>query len=263
MTDVTKFAEALVHEDRVGYDTTWDTINSAKNRAELEALHRTCETANQRAWYAYAKGVWQDDPVQLFSRTSLSGYALFLRLLEVADALNDVVQTLGTRWSAVAGADAAARFQRAPVKTPKRAIEKRWRSYNGRPENLVDIVRTSIVCGEVAEIHAVMQAIVADDTVEIVRIKNRFAPHHDARLTAGYRDLALNLKLTPRPAHPAHAEAIFEVQIQIQDIYNIKSVEGHVRFWTIFHEFSALHTPNTTPRLVCAERCIVPVLVRY
>jgi ppGpp synthetase/RelA/SpoT-type nucleotidyltranferase len=168
--------------------------------------------------------------VQVFPRTSLSGYALFLRLFEVADALNDVVQTLGARWSAAAGDDAKARFQRAPVKTPKRAIEKIWRSYNGQPDHLADIVRTSIVCGEVAEIHAVMQAIVADDTVEIVRIKNRFAPHHDATLTAGYRDLALNLKLTPQPTQPAHAEAIFEVQVQHRDIYSIKSVEGHAKY---------------------------------
>jgi hypothetical protein len=60
---------------------------------------------------------------------------------------------------------------------------------------LLDICRQSIFFHSVADIVACLCAISNDPDVVLVRVKNRYDPESDASLSAGYRNLAVNLRL--------------------------------------------------------------------
>ena len=126
------------------------------------------------------------------------------------------------------GGASADDFKEAPIKTAKRAIEKVWRSYNGRPACLTDVVRTSMVCTSLEQMEGVASAIFADPTVQLIRVKNRFDPDYNSALTAGYRDISMNLRLTATDSE--YAEMIFEVQIQYEAFYALKSDKGHAKY---------------------------------
>ena len=64
--------------------------------------------------------------------------------------------------------------------------------------------------------------------MQIIRVKNRFDPDYDSTATAGYRDVSMNLKLTSTEG--AFTEQIFEVQIQLQAFYDLKSDKGHAKY---------------------------------
>jgi hypothetical protein len=222
-----KRADGLVAEDMDRYNACWEEVSSgAEASATLMRIRKLCAEAKHAAGRAYT-----NDPKQRLSNLDSSqkkGYSIFFKLLSVAGALNKVVQGLGRRWSEEAGATSTAGFHEAPVKTAKRAIEKVWRSYNGDPSCLTDIVRTSIVCSSLEELERVAKTVFCDSLVQVIRVKNRFDPNYDSTTTAGYRDISMNLKLTSKDGE--HTEQIFEVQIQLQAFYNLKSDKGHAKY---------------------------------
>ena len=61
------------------------------------------------------------------------------------------------------------------------------------PSRLVDVCRQSIVFQAVADLVECVEAIAQDPDVQVVRIKNRMDPAFDARLSAGYRNVAINV----------------------------------------------------------------------
>lgn len=60
---------------------------------------------------------------------------------------------------------------------------------------LLDLCRQCIMFEDVADIAACLRVISADLDVHIVRIKNRLDPRYNAAITAGYRDVVLNLRI--------------------------------------------------------------------
>lgn len=60
---------------------------------------------------------------------------------------------------------------------------------------LLDICRQSIFFRSVADLAACLRAISSDPDVVLARIKNRYDPESDASSSAGYRNLAVNLRL--------------------------------------------------------------------
>ncbi len=63
----------------------------------------------------------------------------------------------------------------------------------------------------------------SDQDVTIVRVKSRLGPDFDASQTAGYRNLALNLRLTTPAATALGAEThVCEVQLLLVDMAVIK-----------------------------------------
>ena len=202
-----KRADGLVAEDMDRYNACWKDVSSgAEASATLMRIRKLCAEAKHAAGRAYT-----NDPTQRLSNLDSShkrGYSIFHKLLSVAGALNTVVQGLGRRWSEEAGATSTAGFHKAPIKTAKRAIEKVWRSYNGDPACLTDIVRTSIVCSSLEELERVAKTVFCDTLVQVIRVKNRFDPDYDSKTTAGYRDISMNLKLTSKDGE--HTEQIFE-----------------------------------------------------
>ena len=59
----------------------------------------------------------------------------------------------------------------------------------------MDICRQSIVFDSAADMAACLRAVAGDREAALLRVKNRLARGYDARVSAGYRDVALNLVL--------------------------------------------------------------------
>ena len=205
-----KRADALVEEDMAKYNACWKEVSSgAEASATLLRIRNLCAGAKHASVRANAYTIEPKQRLSKLDPSQKKGYAILHKLLSLAGALNEVVQNLGRRWSEEAGATSKDGFKQAPVKTAKRAIEKVWRSYNGDPASLTDIVRTSIVCSSLEQLESVAKAVFGDKSVQLIRVKNRFDPDYDSSTTAGYRDISMNIKLTSTDAE--YTEAIFEV----------------------------------------------------
>ena len=123
-------------------------------------------------------------------------------------------------------------------KRRKRAIEKVWRGYQGDATRLRDLVRCSLVFETVEHMEAAVDVILSDPSVQILRVKNRFAEGYDARKeSCGYRDIQLNAVVTEQNfsadeiALGLH-EHVCEIQLHLQPIYELKNDEGHKRYVT-------------------------------
>jgi len=69
---------------------------------------------------------------------------------------------------------------------------------------LLDVCRQLIVFDTISDIHRCLEEIHNDKTVRIVRIKNRLTPDYNAHeITAGYRDVALNIRISGLLLHTA------------------------------------------------------------
>jgi hypothetical protein len=79
---------------------------------------------------------------------------------------------------------------------------------------LLDICRQSIFFHSVTDIAACLRAISDDPDVVLARIKNRYDPESDASSSAGYRNLAVNLRLdTPETRALGVETHVCEVQL--------------------------------------------------
>ena len=58
---------------------------------------------------------------------------------------------------------------------------------------LVDICRQSIIFETVIDLATCLDNIANDDDTVLVRVKNRLDPAYDSSLSAGYRDVCVNL----------------------------------------------------------------------
>ena len=87
----------------------------------------------------------------------------------------------------------------------------------------MDVCRQSIVFDSVSDITDCLRAIREDDSVVVVRVKNRLNPGFDATDSGGYRDVNLNLCIdvpaTRRLAVHAH---VCELQLILKDFALLK-----------------------------------------
>jgi hypothetical protein len=143
-----------------------------------------------------------------------------------AFALNNHFQSKCAGWATSIGEHKA-----TTVKKQNRAIQKLWRTYMGNPRLLTDLVRSSIICDTPSDLLAVLDCIRGDPSVGILRIKNRFDPEYDPSLSAGYRNISLNLIVvdehTSRTCTDSH---ICELQLSLRAFDNFKTEGGHKRF---------------------------------
>merc|ERR1711870_137884 len=99
-------------------------------------------------------------------------------------------------------------------KRQERAIEKLWRTHNGRPQLITDLVRSSIVCDTPSDIITILNRIRMDVDVGILRLKNRMDPAYNSRESGGYRNVSLNLIIVNQHARQECAEMhICELQV--------------------------------------------------
>ncbi|KAH8086675.1 hypothetical protein JL720_7112 [Aureococcus anophagefferens] len=82
-------------------------------------------------------------------------------------------------------------LEAAELKPRKRAAEKLAEGGGRDPSAVFDVVRCAVVCDDEAALVAVHRAFTHDETVEIVRVKNRFT---DATFT-GWRDVLVSVSV--------------------------------------------------------------------
>jgi hypothetical protein len=164
-----------------------------------------------------------------------SRFAKFEDVFHRARLLKPLVDTKSKQWFEML----CKRFDRsctdsgicrmpAPLKTHQRAIDKIWRCYQGNVDLLVDIVRTAIVCDSLEQVEFLSAILLADKEVSIKRCKNRFHPTYDSTKTAGYRDVAFNLRLKSAESVEQGLDGmIFEVQLLIKSVHDVKNDTGH------------------------------------
>eukprot|EP00285_Hemiselmis_virescens_P009409 CAMPEP_0173379784 /NCGR_PEP_ID=MMETSP1356-20130122/2596_1 /TAXON_ID=77927 ORGANISM="Hemiselmis virescens, Strain PCC157" /NCGR_SAMPLE_ID=MMETSP1356 /ASSEMBLY_ACC=CAM_ASM_000847 /LENGTH=703 /DNA_ID=CAMNT_0014333185 /DNA_START=14 /DNA_END=2122 /DNA_ORIENTATION=+ len=117
------------------------------------------------------------------------------------------------------------------VKGVKRAVEKVARRYKDDASYLVDIARNSIIFECIQDICVCIQTICSDKDVVVERIKNRMDPDYDTELSAGYRDVCINLRIaTEWTEHMGVSTHVCEVQLLLTRIAKNKTEQGHRRY---------------------------------
>ncbi len=85
--------------------------------------------------------------------------------------------------------------------------------------------------GDVAEC---LRALLSDPDLEVVRVKNRFARRYPPAVTAGYRDIAVQVRLAGAAAAAAGgglaAGHVCELQLLLAPFARAKGQSGHRRY---------------------------------
>jgi hypothetical protein len=154
------------------------------------------------------------------------------------------------RWKDVSEQEqlVGGQVQWAKVKSVQRSIEKSMRSYGkvciknlpvykSQPwilnnlffvcgqdvSHLLDVCRQSIYFESIAGVTACLAAISRDSDVELSRIKNRFDPGLNSAASAGYRNLAVNLRIVTAETRALGIEMhVCEVQLLLLPMAAIK-----------------------------------------
>ena len=151
-------AHGLVAEQKTRYDDIWEK-HASEDAPGLQELEDT--------WLRIGSKIpGRRNIVQAASKLS--------DLYRQADAVNGWYQQLAQGWAAVLGRACAASCAYTPVKKPARTIEKCRRSYGGNCSRIADVVRSSVVCETFGEISTLLNVIDEDDSVEVVRGKQRW-----------------------------------------------------------------------------------------
>jgi hypothetical protein len=89
--------------------------------------------------------------------------------------------------------------------------------------HLLDICRQSIYFKSIKDVTACLEAMSSDPDVVICRIKNRFDQEVQSEASAGYRNLAVNLRLDTTETRAVAVEThVCEVQLLLLRIAAIK-----------------------------------------
>ncbi len=108
---------------------------------------------------------------------------------------------------------------------------------------LVDICRQSIVFDSVGGIVACLSSILQDKDVEVLRIKNKLDPAYNSAQSAGYRDVALNIRVVTPEAQALGVNAhVCELQLLLRQYAELK-----VR---VYKSFVAMIRSNILPALL-------------
>ena len=111
----------------------------------------------------------------------------------------------------------------AKLKSRQRAVEKLFRCYRFDVSRLLDCCRQSLYFEDVRGIHECMRIIESDPSVELMRLCNKLQPSYNAKISAGYRDVLINLRLkteeTRRLCIDLH---VCEVQLVLIDFAKTK-----------------------------------------
>ena len=88
---------------------------------------------------------------------------------------------------------------------------------------LVDICRHRIYFDTIEGVKQCLSLIHTDQEVIVLRIKNRFDPTFDSEQSAGYRNLAINLRVVTKETLMLGIEThVCEVQLILLPIYQLK-----------------------------------------
>jgi len=136
------------------------------------------------------------------------------------------------RWEELEGDEGMrARVKWGHVKSPDRAVEKLLRVYHLEVPLVLDMCRQLIVFHTVNDLAACLQVMLDDPEVCVLRVKNRLRQDYNPALTAGYRDVSVNLRLdTPQAAALGVVGHVCELQLQLKEFALLRNQEGHARY---------------------------------
>ena len=170
----------------------------------------------------------------------------------------------------------------APLKDPVRALEKAFDDYGDRFDDgvspltcIIDVLRCAVCVTRIADIMDVMRDLIAGVEfeyeghryrLELVRAKNKFAPH---MLTPShYRNILLNVRLVRLDDAPsASGPCVFgEVQIKVDSIVELLEVHQSHAHYEYFRSLLEGQVELVDPMLnrlfeFTEEVCRVPVLM--
>ena len=88
---------------------------------------------------------------------------------------------------------------------------------------LVDVCRQTIVFEGVNDLTQCLKVLSEDQDVHILRIKNRLDPFYDARQSAGYRDVAMNLCISNEQTQVLCIDQhVCELQLLLKSVAEMK-----------------------------------------
>jgi hypothetical protein len=110
--------------------------------------------------------------------------------------------------------------------------------------HLVDICRQIIIFEDMSSLAECLRVIRLDKEASVVRIKNRLDPAYNARLSAGYRDVALNITLAnDKTVDMGLEKHVCEVQLILLPMYQLKvSTQTYPSGRTHRHHYAKIYT---------------------
>jgi Ran GTPase-activating protein (RanGAP) involved in mRNA processing and transport len=110
------------------------------------------------------------------------------------------------------------------VKKLPRTVFKCGVYYDCDLSQITDQVRCTVVCESLAQVAAMLRALLASTDVFVVRVKNRFAPDYDAKPAGGYLDLQTIVVF--ECGGSAGEWMMGEVQVNLWSMLRIKEAPG-------------------------------------
>ena len=227
-------AKKQIMPDKLQYDQVWSSVLSACGAEfdELEQLvcnHRELCSEDARQYVQHGDLSPCQTLEDLYANNELATLQLRSSILKWGVTSNGQLHAhTGQDGSYVKAKDALAeggkQVRWAPVKRRTRVVEKAIRVHGGDLSRVTDIVRECLIFDEVGDIALCLQEIVKDQSVEVVRIKNRLHHSFDAESTAGYRDVLINLRML------SMSWKVVEVQLILKQFDALKSKDGHRRY---------------------------------
>ena len=135
------------------------------------------------------------------------------------------------RWEHILARKGESQVQWALLKSLDRALEKVYRIYSLDASRLLDCCRQSIYFQDAESLFRCLRTICADKEVKIARIRNRLYEGYDTALTAGYRDVLLNLSIVTDETQKLRLNGVIcELQLSLIGFAAIKVIDSRVSF---------------------------------
>ncbi|MEL6130535.1 MAG: DUF4157 domain-containing protein [Cyanobacteria bacterium J06554_6] len=176
----------------------------------------------------------QDKPMQQVDGqgrvTPMMANGWEIAFTEFRPLVEDIAKQMGDNVTVKVGA----------MKGQERALFKTEYKYDGDSENLVDLVRGTLVCADVSDVIATFK--VVKQRANVLRVKNRFAQPMD-----GYRDIMVNVEMSN--GHVA------EIQISMQAMQDAKDkrVDGKESGHDLYKKVRVLEVKKDKEGLTAEE----------
>jgi hypothetical protein len=144
-------------------------------------------------------------------------------LMKVSRSLNPWYQVVVASWAKELGLT----YEEAPLKKRARVLEKVERSYKGDVQQVLDLVRASIIVNTVQEARQALELVLCKAGVSM--IKCRYDLDYDGEATNGYRDINMQLCFSELRDTPFE-DFVFELQIVLSSFFKIKSEGQHEKY---------------------------------
>ena len=119
------------------------------------------------------------------------------------------------------------------LNTPLRAAQKAIVCYDNDCSRLLDVCRGGVVLEDDGLIPIMVQRLRLHPEIKIVRIKNRLDPQWDDKLSAGYRNVMLNVCINSPETRRLNVDHhVAEIQLVPRDVYALRVADLDHEPWS-------------------------------